>query len=126
MTAESSGLEGARHVVVTTEVDGDAPLSGSLKLSFRGAMSKAIDISLAPDDLALAIELALEELDTIQQGGVVVEAEDLASSGYEKVFSITFTGSGVGGNVEALLVAPEHLLVHSSWRTGSRMILGMR
>ena len=114
MTAESSGLEGARHVVVTTDVDGDAPLSGSLKLSFRGAMSKAIDISLASNDLAIAIELALEELDTIQQGGVVVEAEDLANGGYEKVFSITFTGSGVGGNVEALLVAPEHLSVTGS------------
>ena len=32
MKAKSSGLEGARHVVVTTAVNGDTPLSGSLKL----------------------------------------------------------------------------------------------
>jgi hypothetical protein len=114
MKAESSGLEGARHVVVTTTVNGDAPLSGSLKLSFRGAVSKVIDISLEPDDLALAIKSALEELDTIQQGGVAVVAVDLAHGGFEKLFRIEFKGSGVGGNVEALLVVPEHLLVLGS------------
>ncbi|KAL3774885.1 hypothetical protein ACHAW5_007303 [Stephanodiscus triporus] len=114
MAAESSGLEGARHVIVTTAVDGDAPLSGSLKLSFRGAVSNAVDISLEPDDLALAIESALEELDTVQQDGVAVVAVALAHGGYEKIFRIEFKGSGVGGNVEALSVVPEHLLVLGS------------
>ncbi len=84
MKAKSSGLEGAHHVVVTTAVNGDAPLSGLLKLSFRGAVSKVIDISLEPDDLALAIDLALKELDTIQQGGVAVVAVDLAHGGFKK------------------------------------------
>ena len=115
MTAESSGLEGARHVIVTTVVNGDAPLSGSLKLSFRGAISRAIDISLAHNDLALAINLALEQLDTIQQDGVNVVAVHLVHGGYEKIFCIEFMGSGVGGNVEALLVVPEHLMVVGSF-----------
>lgn len=114
MTAETSGLEGARHVVVTTEVEGDAPLSGSIKLAFRGAMSAEIDVSLEPNELAAAIELALEELDTVQEGGVTVEAVNLVHGGHEKISSIEFQGSGVGGNIEALSVVPEHLLILGS------------
>ncbi|KAL7537095.1 hypothetical protein ACHAXR_007582 [Thalassiosira sp. AJA248-18] len=114
MTAETSGLDGARHVEVTAEVDGDAPLSGSFKLSFRGAVSEAIDASLEPDELASTIDLALEALDTIQQDGVIVSDVNLAHGGFEKIFSIEFQGSGVGGNAEALVVVPEHLLVLGS------------
>mmetsp|Transcript_25263 Transcript_25263/g.52844 ORF Transcript_25263/g.52844 Transcript_25263/m.52844 type:complete len:1508 (+) Transcript_25263:155-4678(+) len=114
MTVESSGLDGARHVGITTAVDGDAPLSGSLKLSFRGAVSEAIDISLANNELANAIDSALEALDTVQQGGVIVSEVNLANGGFEKIFRIEFQGSGVGGNVESLVVVPEHLLVLGS------------
>jgi hypothetical protein len=66
---------------------------------------------LEPDDLVLAIDSALEEFDTIQQGGVAVVAVDLAHGGFKKIFCIKFKGCGVGGNVEALLVVPKHLLV---------------
>ena len=114
MTAETSGLEGARHVVVTTEVDGDAPLSGSIKLAFRGSTSIEVDVSLEPNELATAIDTALEELDTVQEDGVTVEAVNLVHGGHEKIFRIEFQGSGVGGNVEALLIVPEHLLVLGS------------
>ncbi|KAL9189871.1 hypothetical protein ACHAXT_009546 [Thalassiosira profunda] len=114
MIAETSGLDGARHVEVTTEVDGDAPLSGSIKLSFRGAVSEAIDVSLDPSELADAIDAALEALDTVQQDGVAVAAVDLTQGGHEKIFSVEFQGTGVGGNVEALEVVPEHLLVVGS------------
>ncbi len=114
MTAESSGLEGARHVVVTTEVDGDAPLSGSIRLAFRGSMSREVDVSLEPYELAAAINSALEELDTIQEDGVTVEAVNLVHGGHEKIFRIEFQGSGVGGNVESVLVVPEYILVVGS------------
>ena len=105
MTAETSGLEGARHVDVSTVVDGDAPLSGSLKLSFRGAVSEAIDVSLESSDLANAIDSVLEALDTVQQDGVTVSEVNLANGGFEKIFGIEFQGSGV------VLVVPDHLLV---------------
>jgi hypothetical protein len=113
MGAKSSGLEHPCHVVVTTVVNGDAPLSRLLKLSFRGAVSNAIDSSLEPDDLALAIDLALEELDTIQQGGIAVVVVDLHTEVLKKI-GIKFKDSGVGRNVEALLDVPKHLLVLGS------------
>jgi len=114
LTAETSGLDGARHVVTSTEVDGDAPLSGDLKLSFRGAVTESIDVSLDSTDLANEIESALEALDTIQQGGILVAAVDLAQGGKEEIFSIEFQGSGLGGNIEALEVVPEYLQIIGS------------
>jgi len=114
MIAEMSGLEGARHVEVSTVIDGDAPLGGSLKLSFRGAMSETIDVSLENNELADEIELALEALDTIQQDGVTVSAVDLVNGGFEKIFRIEFVGHGVGGNIDALVVVPEYHLVTGS------------
>eukprot|EP00970_Alexandrium_tamarense_P002964 scaffold427_cov103-Alexandrium_tamarense.AAC.19 len=114
MIAETSSLDGARRVDIASVVDGDAPLSGSLKISFRGAVSEAIDVSLDKSILAKAIEDALEALDTIQQDGVVVSEVDLDNGGYEKIFCIEFQGDGVGGNVEPIAIVPEHLLVLGS------------
>ena len=114
MTAETSGLEGARLVDVVSIVDGDAPLSGTLKLSFRGSVTEAIDVSLDASELATSINAALESLDTIQQDGVSVTEVNLANGGFEKIFRVEFQGHGVGGNVEALVVVPEHLLVVGS------------
>ncbi len=59
-------------------------------------------------------DAVIQSLDTIQQDGVAVVAVDLGHGGYEKIFSIEFMGSGVGGNVEALLVVPKHLMVVGS------------
>ena len=117
MVAEMSGLEGARHVEVSTVIDGDASLGGSLKLSFSGAVSEAIDVSLDNPGLAVEIESALEALDTIQQDGVTVSAVDLVNGGYEKIFRIEFTGHGVGGNIDSLVVVPEYHLVTGSSAT---------
>ena len=114
MVAEMSGLEGARHVEVSPVVDGDAPLGGSLKLSFSGAVSEAIDVSLDNNELAVRIESALEALDTIQQDGVSVSAVDLVNGGFEKIFRIEFKGHGVGGNIDSLVVVPEYHLVSGS------------
>ena len=114
MIAEMSGLEGARYVQVSSVIDGDAPLGGSLKLSFSGAVSEVIDVSLDNAELAVEIEAALEALDTIQQDGVTVSAVDLVNGGYEKIFRIEFVGHGVGGNIDALVVVPGYHLVTGS------------
>ena len=114
MTAETSGLDGARRVAVLPVIDGDASLSGSLKLSFRGSTTKDIDVSLGSSMLASDIETALEALDTIQQDGVLVTAVNLDNGGSEKIFRIEFNGEGVGGNIEPLTVVPEYLLIKGS------------
>jgi hypothetical protein len=114
MSAETSGLDGARRVDVRSVMDGDAALSGSLKLSFRGATTETIDVSVDLIDLADHIESALEALDTIQQNGVEVSAVSLGSGSFEKIFRIEFQGEGVGGNVEPLAVVPEYLLISGS------------
>jgi hypothetical protein len=114
MDAEMSGLEGARHVEVSPVIDGDAPLDGSLKLSFRGAVSEAINVSSDINQFAADIESTLEALDTIQQDGIAVSPVNLDNGGYEMIFRIEFKGHGVGGNVEALEVVPEYNLVTGS------------
>ena len=114
MTAETSGLDGARRVEILPVTDGDASLSGSLKLSFRGSTTNAIDVSSGSFKLASDIEAALEALDTIQQDGVLVTAVSLENGGSEKIFRIEFEGEGVGGNVEPLTVVPEYMLIKGS------------
>ena len=114
MTTERTGLEGARLVTVSTEVDGDAPLGGSLRLSFRGAVTESIDVSLETQDLVAAIDSSLEALDTIQQDGIVVGSVSLPGGGHEKIFKIEFVGSGLGGDVESLVVAPATQILGSS------------
>ena len=114
MTTERSGLEGARLVKVSTEVDGDAPLGGSLRLSFRSAATEPIDVSLDTQDLAAAIDSSLEALDTIQQDGIVVSSVSLPRGGHEKIFKVEFIGSGLGGDIESLVVAPTTQVLGSS------------
>lgn len=114
MTTERTGLEGARLVTVSTVVDGDAPLGGSLRLSFRGAVSESIDVSSDAQDLVVAIDSSLEALDTIQQDGIVVSSVSLPGGGHEKIFKVEFIGSGLGGDVESLVVAPTTQILGSS------------
>jgi hypothetical protein len=104
MNVETSGLDGARRVEVLTVTDGDSALSGSLKLSFRGATTESIDVSADVIDLANAIDFTLEALDTIQQDGVAVSPVSLDNGGFEKIFRIEFLGDGVGGNVGASFI----------------------
>eukprot|EP00804_Cyclotella_cryptica_P021433 CCRYP_005783-RA/>CCRYP_005783-RA protein AED:0.00 eAED:0.00 QI:831/1/1/1/1/1/3/2372/6166 len=114
MLAETSGLDGARRVEVVPVIDGDAPLTGSLKLSFRGAMTESVDVSMDSSDIADMIDTVLEALDTVQRDGVVVTPVTLEHGGFEKIFRIEFQGDGVGGNVEPLVIVPEFLLVKGS------------
>ncbi|KAH8049142.1 hypothetical protein JL722_12143 [Aureococcus anophagefferens] len=109
-------LDGLRRVVVT-EFDGDWGLGGTFKLTFRGATTDAI----VYDASASAVESALIALDTIQQGGV--EVSDVSASmstpydSNEHLWEVTFVGSGVGGDVEALQIrADDDLLTGSGAR----------
>jgi hypothetical protein len=111
---ETSGLDGARRVEVHTVTDGDSALSGSLKLSFRGATTEFIDVSADVIEFANTIDFALEALDTIQQDGVAVSPVSLDNGGFEKIFRIEFLGDGVGGNVEPIHVVSEYLLIMGS------------
>lgn len=114
MSAETNSLEGARRVNITTTVDGDAPLGGNFRLSFRGSITDLIDASLSPNDLASAVEEALVSLETIQRDGVSVSVFNLLSGGAEKILSIEFVGNGVGGDVEEIVVIEEHKKVRGT------------
>ena len=102
--AETNSLDGARRVEIVTEREGRSPVGGSFVLAFRGSRSEAIYIAEDPNELRSRIEAALVALDTIEEDGVIVEHVALSNGGYEKVFSITFVGTGVGGNVLPLEV----------------------
>lgn len=116
----TSSLEGARRIDVETVTDGDAPVEGTFRMSFRGALSDPVDIthgassSSSLDDLASAIQTALEDVDTIENGGVVVSAVPLPNGGEESIFVVEFVGSGVGGDVVAIEIPHEHNLLRGS------------
>ena len=114
MTSETNNLEGARWVDITSIINGDAPIGGNFRLSFRGSATDPIDASLPSNDLAASVENALESLDTIEKGGVKVSTFDLLSGGAEKFFSIEFQGHGVGGDVEEIVVLEEHKKVYGT------------
>ena len=115
LVPHTSALEGARRIDVESVTDGDAPADGTFRMSFRGAISGQVDASLSPvEDLAAAIQTALEDADTIENDGVVVSAVELSNGGEEKVFAIEFVGSGVGGDVVPIEIPAEHNLIYGS------------
>lgn len=120
MTVITQNLEGARHIEISTTKQGDAPLGGKFHLSFRGFVTDAIDASLPAGDMAVAIDKALESLDTIEEDGISVFNEGLRNGGEEKVFKVEFTGVGVGGNVLPIQVVSELNKVTGS---GSKVIV---
>ena len=115
LVATQNELEGERRVDVVEDTQGAAPLDGTFRLTFRGATTAAID----HDASAKTVKARLEDLDTIQIDGVNVTkpSSDSSVSNYfdpvttaggkgEVMWAVTFVGSGVGGNVEALTVLP--------------------
>ena len=70
------------------------------------------------DASASAVEAALIALDTIQEGGVEVDDVSSTMSGgyatYESLWAVTFVGSGVGGDVESLVVRADDDLLSGS------------
>ena len=98
----TNNLDGARKIDVSTVVEGDAPLAGNFRLSFRGSLTDPIDVSGQPSDLADQIDSVLESLDSIEKNGVNVTHVEIPHSGHEKIFAIEFIGDGVGGSVLSL------------------------
>ena len=120
MTAETNNLTGARNVLITTIIDGDAPVLGSFKLSFRGAITKKIILPLKSDHLAKEIENQLESLDTIEDRGVTVVHVSLPNGGEERVFFVEFNGEGVGGDVVPIQIVADDMRLYGS---GANLII---
>jgi hypothetical protein len=94
----TSDSYGNRRVSVTEEVQGQAGLSGSFKLTFRGYTT--VDIS--HNATSQEVLSALRQLDPIPyNNGVSVSR--VPNVGYERMWRVTFEASEVGGNVESML-----------------------
>ena len=110
-----NNLEGSRRVDISTVLQGDAPLRGSFRLSFRGSLTGKIDTSMPPENLATLIQSEIEQLDTVEHNGVLVSRQNISGSHDEMIYAIEFIGSGVGGNVLSLEIPREYTMI-----TGSR------
>ncbi len=105
MESLTNQLEGARRVDIIPLVEGDSPPVGMFSLSFRSSTSASIDVSQSPSLLEEAIQNEIISLDTVENNGVVVNYVPLPNGGPELLFSVEFTGEGVGGNVPCLQIA---------------------
>eukprot|EP00957_Ditylum_brightwellii_P020379 1537287-Ditylum_brightwellii.AAC.1 len=114
MGVDTTNLEGGRHVDITAVVEGDAPISGTFRISFRGAVSEPIDASLNPDDLAEVVATSLEALDTIESGGISAFEVSISNGGQEKILLIEFHGDGVGGDVAPIKIDQTENRVHGT------------
>jgi hypothetical protein len=111
LVAGRNALSGARRVVVSEHVRGQAGLEGTFALSFRGFTTAPIDVATAS---ASDVEDALNAIDPIPfSGGVVVTTDsDLApTTSFEKLWRVTFDAPEVGGDVEALVVFGRDMLL---------------
>ena len=81
----TNNLDGARKIDVSTVVEGDAPLAGNFRLSFRGSLTDPIDVSGQPSDLADQIDSVLESLDSIEKNGVNVTHVEIPHGGHKKI-----------------------------------------
>jgi len=92
-----NGLNGNRRITVKEVIKGQAGLSGSFKLSFRGYTT--VDISYNAS--STEVYNALRQLDPIPYtNGVEVSRVPLAN--HENMWRITFIANEVGGNVESM------------------------
>jgi hypothetical protein len=108
MIGSTNNLVGLRYVVVNTSTTGSAAIGGTYRLSFRGAVTDAID----PTSLT-SLQTALVNLDTIPSTGVTVAAGTGLTSSYEYIYTITYS-STLYGNVEALQVVEYYNLLTGS------------
>jgi hypothetical protein len=97
MTASKNNLLGLRYIVVTETTKGQAPIGGTYRLSFLGAVTADIN----PTSVT-SLQTALNNLDTIPTG-VVTVAADTSVSSMSYMYRITFS-STLYGNVVALQV----------------------
>jgi hypothetical protein len=89
---DPSGLDGHRRVSVHEAVQGQAGLSGSFRLTFRGFTTRDVSYNATAADL----EAALEQLDPIPyHGGVQVTKVHV---GFESMWRVTFVAPEVNPN----------------------------
>ena len=102
LKAYTNNLQGLRRVDITESVQGDAGAGGFFRISFRGSTTE--DLSATSTDAQLLA--ALENLDTIPDGGVTVDVVDSStlSSVHDKQWRITFSHVDLGGDVEDIVV----------------------
>lgn len=106
MTTDVSQLQGKRRADVTVAEAGSADIEGAFRVSFRGYTTQ--DIAFNAD--AATMTARLEELNSIGSGGVTVTVATPAGGATSaKLWQVTFVGSNVGGNVEAIKVDPLYM-----------------
>ncbi len=106
MTGYTNNLQGARYLSVTQTQAGDAPISGTVRLSFRGDITQPISLAVTNNNQAAIagnIRAALIQLSTIPANGVTVTYEALSNT-YAQLWRVTFSSAELGGDVEALEV----------------------
>ncbi|CAM9800578.1 unnamed protein product [Ectocarpus sp. 6 AP-2014] len=97
MTSNIDNLEGARRADVTEVSKGYASMGGTFKLTFNGHTTDSISYNAGAAD----IQAELEALDPIGYLGVNVTSAGLSAQ-YEKMWRVSFVGSTVEGDVEAM------------------------
>ncbi|CAM9541561.1 unnamed protein product, partial [Phaeothamnion confervicola] len=102
MTASNANLEGNRRLTLIEATQGEAAMSGTLRLTFRGFTTAQIPYNA---DVA-TVAAALARLDPIGLGGVNVTLASLGSYAEERMWRVTFVGASVEGNIEAMQVLP--------------------
>jgi hypothetical protein len=98
MTASKNNLLGLRYIEVTETTKGQAPIGGTYRLSFLGAVTADID----PTSVS-SLQTALNNLDTIPTGVVTVTADTTISGSKSYMYRIT-DSSALYGDVVALQV----------------------
>jgi len=101
MQSDVSLLQGNRRVLIQEVRKGQAGLSGTYQLTFRGSTTQPIPVNAS----ALDVQTYLSHIDSIPySGGVIVSSHSAGL--YSKFYLVTFVGSTVTGNVEAMQVYP--------------------
>jgi enamine deaminase RidA (YjgF/YER057c/UK114 family) len=105
MTGVSNKLVGARFLQITELQKGDAPISGTVRLSFSGEITEPIPLQITDSaaEVAAAIQAALLKLTTIPSSGVVVSFYSPAFNQYSQIWRVTFVA-----NVEPMQVVDDY------------------
>ena len=112
MTGTTSSLQGLRYISIVQSTAGNAPIGGTFRLSFRGAVTEDISADHTSGSIASAISTALGQLSTITSGGVTVSSLDItADSNFAYLYKVAFTDADLGGDVEAIQVVDSYNLL---------------
>jgi hypothetical protein len=107
MTGISNKLVGARFLNISEFQKGDAPISGTVRLSFRGDITEPIPLQITSGNSAAVasnIQTALLKLSTIPANGVAVTFDSPVTNSNSQIWRVTFLGAKLHGNVEPMQV----------------------